>query len=177
MKYNKKGIQLSEAFGAVLTIVLVAMLVIVGLILFTQINASMDTDGTAAVSNNETIAKPTATGITLATGSNAKNGVCGTITDIRNHTSGNVAVELTDITQVGCIVYNKTVLTNYSASIRVTYPYTYSAETAASNASNTSITQFGTYPALIGLVGTVIFLGIVIGVLVMSFVFGGKGKA
>jgi len=37
------------------------------------------------------------------------------------------------------------------------------------------ITQFGTYPALVGLVGTIVFLGLVIGVLVASFVFGGRG--
>jgi hypothetical protein len=39
------------------------------------------------------------------------------------------------------------------------------------------VTQFGAYPALVGLVGTIIFLGIVIGVLVASFAFSSKGKA
>jgi hypothetical protein len=53
---------------------------------------------------------------------------------------------------------------------------TFTANTAASNATNTMITQFGGYPALVGLVGTIIFLGLVIGVLVGSFV-GGRGKA
>lgn len=53
----------------------------------------------------------------------------------------------------------------------------FTAGTAASNATNTMITQFGTYPALVGLVGTIIFLGIVIGVLVASFTFGGRGRA
>jgi hypothetical protein len=38
------------------------------------------------------------------------------------------------------------------------------------------ITQFANYPTLVGLVGTIIFLGLVIGVLVASFVFGGKGR-
>ena len=51
---------------------------------------------------------------------------------------------------------------------------TFTANSAAANATNTMITQFGTYPTLVGLVGTIIFLGIVIGVLVASFVFGGK---
>lgn len=53
----------------------------------------------------------------------------------------------------------------------------FTASGAAANATTTMITQFGTYPALVGLVGTVIFLGIVIGVLVMSFSFGGRNKA
>lgn len=87
---SKRGIQLNQAFGAVLTLVLVAVLVIIAIYLFTSLGAS------------------------------------------------------------------------------------FSAGTAALNATNTMITQFGTYPALVGLVGTIIFLGIVIGVLVASFVFGGR---
>lgn len=90
---SKKGIQLNQAFGAVLTLVLVAVLVIISIYLFTSLGA--------------------------------------------NFTAG----------------------------------------TAAANATNTMITQFGTYPALVGLVGTIIFLGIVIGVLVASFVFGGRKGA
>jgi hypothetical protein len=90
---SKKGIQLNQAFGAVLTLILVAVLVIVAIYLFTALGAS------------------------------------------------------------------------------------FTANSAASNATNTMITQFGAYPALVGLVGTIIFLGIVIGVLVASFVFGGKKGA
>jgi hypothetical protein len=94
MEYkSKKGIQLNQAFGAVLALVLVAVLVIIAIYLFTSLGASFST-GSAAL-----------------------------------------------------------------------------------NATNTMITQFGAYPALVGLVGTIIFLGIVIGVLVASFVFGGRGKA
>ncbi len=51
---------------------------------------------------------------------------------------------------------------------------TFTADSAEANATNEMITQFGTYPVLVGLVGTIIFLGLVIGVLVSSFVFGGK---
>jgi len=53
---------------------------------------------------------------------------------------------------------------------------TFTAGSAELNATNTMITQFGTYPTLVGLVGTIIFLGLVIGVLVASFVFGGKAS-
>jgi hypothetical protein len=89
---SKKGIALNQAFGAVLTLVLVAVLVIVAIFLFVNLGATFD-DGSAE-----------------------------------------------------------------------------------SNATNVMITQFGTYPTLVGLVGTIIFLGLVIGVLVASFVFGGKGS-
>ena len=52
----------------------------------------------------------------------------------------------------------------------------FTANTAADNATNDMITQFATYPALVGLVGTIVFLGLVIGVLVGSFIFGGRGR-
>ncbi len=88
----KKGIQLSQAFGAVLTVVLVAVLVIIAIFLFNALGDS------------------------------------------------------------------------------------FTANSAEANATEDMITQFATYPTLVGLVGTIIFLGLVIGVLVASFVFGGKGR-
>ena len=50
----------------------------------------------------------------------------------------------------------------------------FTAFSAADNATDEMITQFATYPALVGLVGTIVFLGLVIGVLVGSFIFGGR---
>lgn len=49
---------------------------------------------------------------------------------------------------------------------------TFTADSGASNATNDMITQFGSYVSLVGLVGTIIFLGLVIGVLIGSFAFG-----
>lgn len=90
MQTQKKGIMLSQAFGAVLTLVLVAVLVIIAIFLFATLQSTF-TNGSSAY-----------------------------------------------------------------------------------NATGTMITQFATYPALVGLVGTIIFLALVIGVLVASFAFGGK---
>ena len=90
---NKKGIMLGEAFGAVLTLVLVAVLVIVAIYLFVTLGSS------------------------------------------------------------------------------------FTANSAEANASDTMVTQFATFPALIGLVGTIIFLALVIGVLVTSFMFRRKAGA
>jgi quinol-cytochrome oxidoreductase complex cytochrome b subunit len=87
---SKKGIQLSQAFGAVLTLVLVAVLVIIAIFLFVTLGASFD------------------------------------------------------------------------------------AGSAQANASEDMVDEFSNYTSLIGLVGTIIFLGLVIGVLVASFAFGGR---
>ena len=96
---SKKGIQLGQAFGAVLALVLVAILVVIAIYLFSVLGTSI-----AGGSTNVTILQ----------------------------------------------------------------------QSAAYNATTAMITQFATYPTLIGLVGTIIFLALVIGVLVGAFAFGGK---
>lgn len=45
----------------------------------------------------------------------------------------------------------------------------FTAASAEANATIDMVTEFGGYTTLIGLVGTVVFLGIVIGVLINSF--------
>jgi len=82
---SKKGIQLSQAFGAVLTLVLVSVLVIIAIFLFVTLSDSFD------------------------------------------------------------------------------------ANSVEANASDDMVNEFSNYTSLIGLVGTIIFLGLVIGVLVASF--------
>ena len=56
----------------------------------------------------------------------------------------------------------------------VTLGDSFDADSAEANASDDMVDEFGNYTSLIGLVGTIIFLGLVIGVLVASFAFGGK---
>ncbi len=58
------------------------------------------------------------------------------------------------------------------AELLTTWSYTVTSD--AGGAADSMIDQFANYPALIGLVGTIVFLGLVIGILVVSFVFGGK---
>ena len=96
MQRSKKGIMLSQAFGAVLTLVLVAVLVIISIYLFTTLRTPI----LSGASNN--------------------------------------------------------------------------ASAPAVVAVDTMVTQFGTFPALVGLVGTIIFLSLVIGVLIASFAMGGR---
>jgi hypothetical protein len=173
---TKKGIQLNQAVGAVLTLVGVAVLVIIAVYLLSGMSNTLVTPNTSGTSVNESLARPTTAGITLTTGSSARDGVCGTITAVYNTTNDRL-ISAGNYTQVGCVVTNKTSDATLGATWKFNYPYTYSAATAASNATDTTIVNFSGYPALIGLVGTIIFLGIVIGVLVASFVFGKKEGA
>ncbi len=62
---------------------------------------------------------------------------------------------------------------DYSWSeLLVTWSYTVTSD--AGSAADSMIDQFANYPALVGLVGTIVFLGLIIGILVVSFVFGGS---
>ena len=56
----------------------------------------------------------------------------------------------------------------------VTLSDSFDASSAEANASDDMVDEFANYTPLIGLVGTIIFLGLVIGVLVASFAFGGR---
>ena len=48
---RKKGIQLNQAFGAVLTLVLVAVLVIIAIVIFVNLSTSFTNTATASATN------------------------------------------------------------------------------------------------------------------------------
>lgn len=165
---KKKGIQLNQAFGAVLVVVLIAVLVIIGIFLFDVLGDTFV--NTAATTINETGAFINATGYTV---DNAT--VCNfnsfAVTSAFNATDDSV-IGLGNITvnSVTGVITNATI-TNWD-DVLLSYSYNWGGE--ACTATEEMIVQFGNYPALIGLVGTIIFLGLVIGILVASFVFGGR---
>ena len=166
---KKKGIELNQAFGAVLVVVLIAVLVIVAIFLFdvlgdTFVNQAQSASNESATANN-------VTNITLgaATSCNFQSDVTGG--DVYNATnevivgSGNYTISSNGNMILLDPLYN-------SDALLVSYTYTDGGE--ACNATDSLITQFAAYPALIGLVGTIVFLGLIIGILVVAFVFGGK---
>lgn len=165
---NKKGIQLNDAFGAVLTLVLIGTLVIVGIYLVSSMNNSFPL--TAVTTTNESGAI-NSSGYVL-TNVSACRAASPAISQILNTSgaaaviaSGNYTLDTTTwtITNATAVVY---------PTVKITYTWNYGDSTCES--AQTTITQFSGYPTLVGLVGTIIFLGIVIGVLVGSFAFGGK---
>lgn len=161
---SRKSIALNQAFGAVLTLVLVAVLVVVGIYLFSNLSDSFVDVATVAITN-ETGGFINSTGYTL-TNSTVCNFEDAAITQVLNATDG-VLITSGNYTLTGSVLANATETT--WTNVLVSYTYNWGAE--ACEASQTSITQFASYPALVGLVGTIIFLGLVIGVLVASFVF------
>ncbi len=168
MIIKKKGIELNQAFGAVLAVVLVAVLVIIAIFLFTTLGDTF-VDQSVTVTN-ESGAYINSTGYTLDN-AGACNFNTPVITVVNNATTGTVipAANYT-ISSIG-VLTNATAV-ELDSDVNVSYTYNWGGE--ACEATEALSVQFGTYPALIGLVGTIVFLGLVIGVLVASFVFGGK---
>jgi hypothetical protein len=172
MLKNKKGIALNQAFGAVLTLILVAVLVIIAIFLFVSLNTSFAGTATGTMVN-ETIADVNETGTLVANSTLCEFGSFS-VDFATNATSGDV------ISSDNYTVGASTGLVSYagvgdfdgfnSSDWNITGSFTWGSE--ACTAGDDMVTQFATYPILIGLVGTIIFLGLVIGVLVASFVFG-----
>ena len=165
---EKKGIQLNQAFGAVLTLVLVAVLVIIAVVIFVSLQTSFT--GTSDVTiTNESGAYINGTGYTTDNAADCEFGAA-TATTVLNATNGiTIASGNYSLSTAG-------VLSNLTATnfIDVLLSYTYTWGSEACTASENMTTEFSNYTSLIGLVGTIIFLGLVIGVLVASFAFGGR---
>lgn len=164
---TKKGIPLNQAFGAVLMLTLLGVLVIIAIFMFVSLGSTFNT--ISATTTNESGAWLNQSGYPLD-----NRTACGfnslTITNIVNASAG-VATPIAAANFTASadgVLLNATTAT--FADVNVSYTYLQGGD--ACTANNVMITQFGTYPVLVGLVGTIIFLGIVIGVLVASFVFG-----
>jgi len=170
MLKNKKGIALNQAFGAILSLVLVAVLVIVGIVLFVSLVNGPFVDISSVSVTAESLT-PAGAGVLVSNASLCNFGSFS-ITAATNST-GNLMTVGNYTTTVGGLVTNTTALTGDSAAPWI-LNYTGKWGSEACTSSQAMITQFGTYPTLVGLVGTIIFLGLVIGVLVASFVFGRK---
>jgi len=167
---NKKGIELSNAFGAVLAVVLVAVLVIIAIFIFQTLTTGLEATQDIVVTN-ESGGFINGSGYTVDTAGDCNFGSFA-VTEAFNATDETaiVAANYTVNADTGVIVNATGEWTTSDAE----FNYTYSRGGAACTASEDMITQFATYPALVGLVGTIVFLGLVIGILVASFVFGGK---
>ena len=166
---NKKGIQLSEAFGAVLTLVLVALLIVIAIFLFVSIQTSVQKT-TAVTVTNETSGYLNQTGYALKNST-----LCGFNTPsivIVYNTSDGALITSGNYTVTSAGLLKNATTTTWS-DILVSYSYYWGDSSCTATAS--MITGFSTYPSLVILVGTIIFLALVIGVLVSSFYFGKKG--
>jgi len=172
---DKKGIQLNQAFGAVLTLVLVAVLVIVAIIIFVSLNASFA--GSAVGSQtDETLASMDEAGKPLAAASTNCSFSSPVVIAMVNASSDLIDPGNYSVSSVGLVKFISTdvgdVTSFNDSDWEANYTWKWGSE--ACTAGEKTITEFSNYTSLIGLVGTIIFLGLVIGILVAAFAFGGK---
>ena len=167
---SKKSIQLSQAFGAVLTLVLVATLIIVAIVIFVNLSDSFAGTQTSTVTN-ETGGWLNQTAYPLDLGT-ACGAVAASVTEAWNVSSDTVIATANLTVDSAAFTVTSTDFEYNSTDVSYTYSYTWGS--GACNASDAMVSEFENYTSLIGLVGTIIFLGIVIGILVASFAFGGR---
>jgi len=163
---RKKGIALNQAFGAVLTLVLVAILVIIAIYLVSTMQGGFPLSSISTANESGYINGTTYTLLNMS----LCRASAPVIVEIIN-TSDAIVIASGNYTLTSAGVLSNTTATNWEA-VEVTYTSQWGDSVC--DASDSMITQFATYPALVGLIGTIIFLALVIGVLVASFAFGGK---
>ena len=161
---NKKGIQLNEAFVSILTVVLIAVLVIVSLVLFNSLGNTFDSAVVTSVVY-ETGGWVNATGYQFS--EYAPGRTLGTVTVIDTDDNSTISSDTYTINGTWYI-FNATETT--LTQVAFTYDYSIGTNSAEYNATQEMVTNFSTFPSLIGLIGTIIFLGIVIGVIVAYFI-------
>lgn len=174
MKHKKAQLSLGDAPTVVLIVGFVFLVMATIAYIGEKYGNALDTDNTAATSVNESLAKASTAGITLSTGANAKNGVCGSLTRIMNAT-GNYEITLANVTQTGCVVKNTTTIANVGSTWLYSYPYTYSAETSASNVTGDLNTEISNNTSIAGIVLTISLVGIVLSILIGIFMAARRG--
>jgi len=166
---KKKGMALNQAFGAVLTLVLVSVLVIVAIVIY--VNLATSFEGTSSETITGESLTPTDAGVSVATATK-----CGfesfVLTTVNNGTAGGISINSANYSTTSAGVVTN--LTNEYTDSAWVLNYTYVWGSDACTAAEEMTDEFGNYTSLIGLVGTIIFLGLVIGILVAAFAFGGR---
>jgi len=173
---NKKG-NINELMPAVMGLILAGVLLVIGLAV---LGSFQDVSYVTTSANviNESLSIANDTGVTLLTGFNAKDGVCGAVSFIVNGTiAAGKPIALGNITQVGCSIYNATDLGVFNSStvFRYTYPYTFSNSTVTTTAlgsTNTSLASLAS--TWLPIIVVVLAAGIVLSILLGAF--AGKKK-
>lgn len=166
MMKEKKGLNLQTAVPAVLMVVLIAVLVIVGIYMFSNIQTGLP-DISNSITNESGALNDTGMYLINRTDCGFSSPV---ITLVTNATSGaTVSSSNYAVSSTGVLI-NTTAAGGAFNTVKVSY--TYNNKGAACTGSDSMIAQFSNYPALVGLIGTIVLLAIVIGIIIVSFAFG-----
>lgn len=157
----------------IMGIVLISTMLVVGIYILSTMELAMDADNTAMTIVNETTSRVVnETGAILA-GISARNGACGALTQCVNATDGIIipAANYTFTAATCQIRYSGAATAGVLNNTiwKCTYGYTYSADTNASVAANTSVTALGNGTPWLTIIVVVGFAVIVLGLLTGGF--------
>jgi hypothetical protein len=172
---KKKGqISLGDAPNVVLIVGLVFLLMATLAYIGYQFGYAVMAHGTAGSVVNGTLTSSKSAGINYNLSKSALvDGSCGAITQVLNGTTAPVSIALGNFTQSGCNIVNASSMANYDTALLVSYPYTYTASTSASNITDSLSTQLNNNSAIAGIVLTIALVGIVLSILIGLFVLVG----
>jgi len=171
MRVNKKAQSLGGLYSGILVIASIGIMLALVLFILSSMGTSFLAKDTGVTVTNEsgfylngtvyTVAGASATDFedfAITTVNNASNGV---VLTVGNYTAGST----------GTIV-NATTASTYA--VNVSYTYTYSADTASSDATGTLVDQFVAFLPWLGIILLVLAAGVVLFFVIRSF-SGNKG--
>jgi hypothetical protein len=163
---DKKGMELKTVIAGVIIFFIMAVMLVVFAYTFGSLQTSFFTPSTAGSVINETVANPDGATSHLAS-VNLRDGACGTITHIYNLTYTGDAKG--NFTQTGCVITNKTSMVTYG-SLLISYPYTWTADTSASNASASFGTTITNAIPIFGILLIIILVAVIIGLIATTLI-------
>ena len=168
MKNKRAQLSLGDAPSIVLivglTFLMMATLAYIGV----KYGDAVATKNTAGNVTNETYT-PSMTGTTYFAKNNLRDISCGSVTYVANASGG--IINAANYTQLGCSLKNNTqVGATASGSWKISYPYTWSADSAATDVTDDLNTEISNNTSIAGIVLTISLVGIVLTVLIGIFV-------
>jgi hypothetical protein len=161
---KKKGLTLADAFPAVLTIAVIAILFVALIYMFTVMQSVPA--NIARSTTNETIS-PTTDGVNIGAVSACGSASYSILTVINSSTGPTIASGNYTLTSAGVLKNLTSTFRTERDAWNITYTYTDKGSTCSAASSFT--TQFAAQVPLVGLILTIVLIAIVIGVLVTSF--------
>ena len=175
---KKKGqISLGDAPNVVLIVGLVFLIMATIAYIAYNFGDSTRIANTAGTVVNESVTSSKTAGLSATLAKSTLNDVsCGAITQVLNGTVDGKVIALGNFTQTGCTVVNASSMATWHTALLFSYPYTYSADTSASNITDALNTTLNNNTAIAGIVLTIALVGIVLSILIGVFVLVGRRR-
>lgn len=174
---NKGQLSLGDAPSVVMIVGLVFLIMATLAYVSYQYGDSIRIPNTAGSAVNESVTSSKTAGLHATLSANGLNdGSCGTITKVLNGTVDGTNIGLANFTQTGCTINNASSMATWHTALLFSYPYTYSADTVASNITTDLNTNLSNNTSIAGIVLTISLVGIVLTVLIGVFVLVGRRR-